>query len=51
MHCSFPFKGKVGMGMVVRPSTKHLDQEQHHPHPTLPLKGRAINADNADLND
>src|SRR5690242_18491697 len=33
-----PFKGEVWRGMVFR---SHATLEQHHPHPTLPLKGRA----------
>jgi len=35
---SSPFKGEAGRGMVF---CADYTAQQHHPHPTLPLKGRA----------
>ena len=46
MLFSLPFKGRAGVGMGFVPvpvADKHI-AKQTHPHPTLPLKGRALNA-------
>ena len=40
---SLPFKGRAGVGMVVTTRSRRplKPDNQRHPHPTLPLKGRA----------